>query len=248
MVWLFISEPCLLRHASLMKLSPESEYEFILPSNFPVYNCGTWNFVFMTSYMWSDWSDSSPLCCVLVTGLMCRLKAPLCPERCTAGTGASMTTGTTKRHPKAALCIWSTAAHGRTVTPPARPSETSSQDRRWMSFSFSCTWALMCRRWPSSRAWIPASYWACSAVAAKRDIHTLSISKLSPNMAGWSLWTVSHARYLQLHIHSRNPFYLWFIPLFHFTLVQTSVTQRVSYLSHNPFPHHSVIVTGATQC
>lgn len=123
------------------------------------------------------WADGALLCCVLVTGLTCRLKELPCPERCTAGTAASTTTGTTRLHPRAALYIWLTAARGHTATPPAPPSETSSLDKRWTSFSSSCTWALMCRRWPSSRAWTPASYWACSAAAAKgTHAHTASPS------------------------------------------------------------------------
>lgn len=135
---------------------------------------GDFNVVFEIFYLWAD---SALLCCLLVTGLMCRLKELPCPERCTAGTAASTTTGTTRLHPRAALYIWLTAAHGHTATPPAPPSGTSSQDKRWTSFSSSCTWALMCRRWPSSRAWTPASYWACSAVAAKgAHIHTVSLS------------------------------------------------------------------------
>lgn len=130
-------------------------------------------------------ADSALLCCVLAIGLMCRLKAPPCPERCTAGTAASTTTGTTRLRLKAVLCIWLTAARGHTATPPAPPSEISSQGRRWMSFSSSCTWALMCRRWPSSREWTPASYWACSAVAAKRTQTHRHYLNVKLSRVGW---------------------------------------------------------------
>lgn len=130
-------------------------------------------------------TDSALLCCVLVIGLTCRLKAPPCPEHCTAGTAASTTTGTTRPRLKPARCIWLTAARGRTATPPAPPSEISSQGRRWMSFSSSCTWVLMCRKWPSSRAWTPASYWACSAVAAKGTQTYTHYLKGKLSRVGW---------------------------------------------------------------
>lgn len=120
--------------------------------------------VFQPSYLCTN---SALLCPILVTGSTCRLKELPCPERCTAGTAASMTTGTIRLHPKVAPYIWLTAALGLTATPPVPPFETNSLDKRWTPFSFSCTWASMCRRWPSSRAWTPARYWACSAAAAK---------------------------------------------------------------------------------
>lgn len=180
------------------------------------------------------WANSALLCCVLVTGLTCRLKALPCPVHCTAGTAASTTTGTTRLHLKAALYIWSTAAHGHTATPLAPPSETSSQDKRWMSFSSSCTWALMCRRWPSSRAWTPASYWACSAVAAKRThLHTVSPSYTQAGLAG--LWPVSHAWYLQVTHPPSQPILPLVWPLVYFI---PSLKHRGLDLSHSPFPHN----------
>lgn len=147
-------------------------------------------------------ADSALLCCVLAIGLMCRLKAPPCPERCTAGTAASTTTGTTRLRLKAVLCIWLTAARGHTATPPAPPSEISSQGRRWMSFSSSCTWALMCRRWPSSREWTPASYWACSAVAAKRTQTHRHYLNVKLSRVGWLVSLASLPTYNEFPLTS----------------------------------------------
>lgn len=151
------------------------------------------------------WPYSALMCCDPATGLMCRLKAPLCLEPFTAGTAASMTAGTTRRHPKLARCIWLTTAPGLTATPPARPSGTNSQGKRWVLCSSSCTWALTCRRWPNSRAWTRANYWACSAVAAKRD--TQSYLKLEPSRTGHSTWPVSHNWYLCTRSPLQNPLY-----------------------------------------
>lgn len=166
-------------------------------------------------------ADGALFCCVPATGSTCRWKAPLCPERCTAGTAASTTAGTTRRRPGPAPCTWSTTAPGLTATPPVPPSETSSQGRRWTSSSSSCTWALTCRRWPSSRAWTRASYWACSAAAAKQGTH--AHAKLS--RAGH--WSVSHNWYLH---HTPHPL----LPVVRSPL--TSVCPHVSVWSHNLFP------------
>lgn len=103
------------------------------------------------------------------TGRTSEWKESPSPEPSTAGTAASITTSTstaaTATWPlpwEVAFYSWSTAARGRTATPPARPFGTSWQDKRWASSSSWSTWALTCRRWLSSREWSPRSYWACS--------------------------------------------------------------------------------------
>lgn len=111
------------------------------------------------------------------TGWTFRWKAPPCPGPSTAGTEASIATmstapavtmATKSTRPQelwgTAPYIWSTAAHGLTVTPPAPLFVTSWQDRRWVWSSSWSTWALTCRRWPSSRGWTPEHYWACSVM------------------------------------------------------------------------------------
>lgn len=99
---------------------------------------------------------------------MFKSKAHLYPERSTAGTVVyKKTAEIINPLPKAVPCTWSTAVRGLTATQHAQRSEISRRDRRWTLSSSSCTWDLMCRRWPISRAWTQVSYWACSAAAAK---------------------------------------------------------------------------------
>lgn len=109
---------------------------------------------------------------VAATGSTFRWKEHLFQELCTVGTAVFMTTvETTRPHPRVAPCTWLTAAHGPTATQRALLSETRPQDRRWMSSSFSCIWALTCRRWLSSRAWTLANYWECLVVTVKHHGH-----------------------------------------------------------------------------
>lgn len=117
----------------------------------------------LTLLMWPVWFVFS------ATGQTSRWRGRPYPVPCTAGIGAC--TRATKMGRllwKAAQFIWLTAVRGLTATPRAPLSGTSSQGRRWMSSSSSCTWALMFRRWHSNRAWSPVNFWGCSAAVTRK--------------------------------------------------------------------------------
>lgn len=121
-------------------------------------------------WKWEFFEQQRPLVSTVATGWTYRWKGRRFRELCTAGTAVSMTTaGTTRLHPRVVQCTWLTAVHGPTATQRARRSETRPRGRRWTSSSFWCTWASTCRKWLSSRAWTPESFWACSVVAASHD-------------------------------------------------------------------------------
>lgn len=87
-----------------------------------------------------------------------------CRTRNSSTAASATTTGqSTKPHPRGvALTVWLTAARGLSATPPAQLFMTSEQDKRWVRSRCWSTWASTCRRWPSSRGWIPGRCWTCS--------------------------------------------------------------------------------------
>lgn len=116
-----------------------------------------------------------------------------------------------------------------------------------MSFSSSCIWASMFRRWPSSRAWTPASYWACSAAAAKwTHIHMVSPSYSQIGLAGLPGQSPmpDTSKYPIFTTRSTCSCFLFDLQFYFSPCLNQS--QRLGFIPQSLFLHILVKSTGAT--